>query len=70
MLDGQIIKKDYSELRGLTGQINKIGSNVNQIAKRANERRLVTKGEIDEVLRYLQQVLRILNKEVKRFLRS
>jgi len=36
-IDGMVIKKDYSDIRKLLGEIGKIGSNINQIAKRANE---------------------------------
>ena len=70
LMNGQVVRQDFTEIRSLTGQIGKIGSNVNQIAKRANERRLVTKGDIDDVLSCLQRVLHVLNTEVKRVLRS
>lgn len=35
-MDGYVIKQDFSNLRGMISELNKIGSNVNQIAKVAN----------------------------------
>ena len=36
-IDGYIIKKDYNELKKLTAELGKIGSNINQLAKKANQ---------------------------------
>ena len=50
LINGWIIRRDFKELKGLTAQIGRIGSNVNQIAKRANESRIVTQEDIDNVI--------------------
>lgn len=70
LLNDRVVRKDFTELKSLTGQIGKIGSNVNQIAKRANERKVVPQEDIDQVMLCLKQVLRILEREVRRVLRS
>ena len=49
-IDGYVIKKDYSELKKLTAELGKIGSNINQLAKRANESRNVDADEIRNIL--------------------
>ena len=49
-IDGMIIKKDYTDIRKLLGEIGKIGSNINQIAKRANENLHIHQSDIDAVL--------------------
>lgn len=55
-IDGYVIKKDYGEIKKLTAELGKIGSNVNQIAKRANESRNVYKDDVQDVLLKLSQV--------------
>ena len=49
-IDGYVIKKDYSELKKLTSEFGKIGSNINQLAKRANESRHVSADDIRDML--------------------
>lgn len=36
LIDGYVIKIDYSDVKALTAELQKIGTNINQIAKRAN----------------------------------
>jgi len=50
LIDGYIIKKDYSEIKKLTAELGKIGSNINQLAKRANQNRNVSADEIRNIL--------------------
>ena len=50
LIDGYIIKKDYSEIKKLTAELGKIGSNINQLAKRANESRNVSADEIRNIV--------------------
>jgi len=49
-IDGYVIKKDYSEIKKLTAELGKIGSNINQLAKRANESRYVDMDDIRNIL--------------------
>jgi hypothetical protein len=50
LIDGYIIKKDYSEIKKLTAELGKIGSNINQLAKRANESRNVDADDIRNMM--------------------
>ena len=50
LIDGYVIKKDFSELKALTAELGKIGSNINQLAKRANESRNVNAEDIRNIL--------------------
>ena len=50
LIDGYVIKKDYSEIKKLTAELGKIGSNINQLAKRANESRNVSADKIRNIL--------------------
>ena len=67
-IDGMVIKKDYSDIRKLLGEIGKIGSNINQIAKRANENLQIHQSEVEEVLRRQAEVewlIKVLLKKVE-----
>lgn len=48
-LDGYIINVDYSDIKALTYEINKIGTNINQIAHRVNSNDAVSQRDIKEV---------------------
>lgn len=48
-LDGYVINVDYSEIKALAYEINKIGTNINQIAHRVNSNDAVAKSDIKEV---------------------
>ena len=64
LIDGYIIKRDFKELKGLTAELGKIGGNINQIAKRANETRHVFQADIKDVLRMLHQIKLLVNDKV------
>lgn len=65
LLNGQVVKKEFREIRGLTAQIGRLGGNINQIAKRANEKRVVPQSDIDEVALLMRTILRILKSDLK-----
>lgn len=48
-IDGYIINVDYSDFKQLIFEINKIGTNINQIAHKVNSENQIYKTEIDEL---------------------
>ncbi|WP_433947006.1 plasmid mobilization protein [Paenibacillus sp. SN-8-1] len=62
-LEGYIIKRDFSSVEELVYEINKIGNNINQVARRANEVDYVTKDEI----RYLKKQLEGIYSQIEKF---
>ena len=48
-LEGYVINVDYSEIKALAYEINKIGNNINQIAHRVNSNDAVSQRDIKEV---------------------
>jgi len=48
-LDGFIINVDHTDIKELTYEINKIGVNINQIAKKVNEKDYVSQKDMDEL---------------------
>jgi len=65
-IDGMVIKKDYSDIRKLLGEIGKIGSNINQIAKRANENLHIHQEEVEEVLRRQAEVEGLIKELIRK----
>jgi hypothetical protein len=61
-LDGYIIRVDFTELQKFTDALNRIGNNLNQIAKVAN-----TYGEVSvlEVKEFEAEVIKILDQAEK-----
>lgn len=62
-IEGIIIKRDFTEVEQLVYEINRIGNNINQVAKRANELDHVSKEDI----RYLRKQLDTLYGQIEKF---
>lgn len=62
-IEGFIIKRDFTQVEQLVYEINKIGNNINQVARRANEIDFVNKGEI----MYLKKQLNSIYKQIEKF---
>ena len=56
MIDGYIIKVDYSEQRKLAAEVNKIGVNINQICKRINSTDRVYSEDVAELRKRMDEV--------------
>ena len=59
LIDGYVINVDYSELKTVTAEIQKIGVNVNQIAKRVNATGNVYEQDIAEIRGALAEIWRL-----------
>lgn len=58
-IDGYIIKIDHSYIKAMTAEIQKIGVNVNQIAKRVNSTGSVYQEDIEEIKGVLNEIWRL-----------
>ena len=58
LIDGYIITLDLQEVKGHTAQLQKIGVNVNQIAKRINETGRIYADDMDEMKRVAEYLIR------------
>lgn len=58
-IDGYIIQIDHSDIKAMTAEIQKIGVNVNQIARRANATGNVYQEDIDEIKGVLNEIWRL-----------
>jgi len=55
-IDGYIIQIDYSEIKAMTAQMQKIGVNINQIARRVNTTGTVYKRDMLEIKEALDKI--------------
>lgn len=66
LLQGSVTNVDYGELFNLVKEVNKIGNNINQMSRLANQFSEIGKEDIKD----LTEQLNILNKAVKEKLRE
>lgn len=59
LIDGYIINIDYSDIKAQTAEIQKIGVNVNQIAKRVNATGMVYAQDIEDIKGALNEIWRL-----------
>ena len=60
LIDGYIIKVDYSEQRKLAADVNKIGVNINQVCKSINETGRAFAEDISELKSRMEDIWRLL----------
>ena len=58
LIDGYIIVLDLQEVNAHTAQLQKIGVNLNQIARRVNETGRIYADDLDEIKRLMEKVWR------------
>ena len=58
-IDGYIIQTDHSDIKAMTAEIQKIGVNINQIAKRVNATGSVYQEDIEEIKGVLSEIWRL-----------
>ena len=59
LIDGYIVNMDTTDIRAQTAEIQKIGVNINQIARRANATGNVYQEDIDEIKGVLNEIWRL-----------
>ncbi|MCQ5089466.1 plasmid mobilization protein [Ruthenibacterium lactatiformans] len=58
-IDGYIIQVDHRDIKAMTAEIQKIGVNINQIARRANATGNVYQEDIGEIKGVLNEIWRL-----------
>lgn len=69
LITGEVKMIDYSELKKLNGQINRVGNNINQIAKLAHYFDEISNEDIQEIkqnINYMKSLVEAALKEEKR----
>ena len=58
-INGYVIQVDHSDIKAMTAEIQKIGVNINQIARRANATGNVYQEDIEEIKGVLSEIWRL-----------
>ena len=58
--NGFLINVDYSDLKSLAYEINKIGNNINQIAHKVNTENIVYKSQMNEIQEDIDMIWKML----------
>lgn len=58
-IDGYIIQIDHTDIKAMTAEIQKIGVNINQIARRVNATGSAYQEDIDEIKGALDEIWRL-----------
>ena len=66
-VDGYIIEVDYSDLKSVCFEMHKIGTNINQIAKRANSTNIVYESDFTEIKKRIEQIWQLLKSSLSKF---
>ena len=64
LIDGYVIKKDYASLKELIYEINKIGNNINQIAKNVNVDNTVSNEQLKDINNKVDEIWHILKSKI------
>ena len=68
-IDGKIEVKDLSELKNMNYNLNKIGVNINQIAKRINETNAVYRSDIQDVMKKQNEIWELQKEIISRIIK-
>ena len=66
LIDGYAINTDYSDLKTVAAEMQKIGVNINQIAKRVNSNTRIYEQDIEEMKRGIADIWRLLKSSLSR----
>ena len=61
-INGYVIHVDYSEMKNLAYEINRIGNNINQIAHKVNSTNQMLKADMDELQEDVDLIWRMMRK--------
>lgn len=70
LINGEVKFVDYSELCTLNSQVNRIGNNVNQVAKLAHLFSEISPAEIEELKEMLQEMKQLITETLNQEIRN
>ena len=56
LIDGYVTKIDYSDIKAMTAELQKIGTNINQIARRVNATGTIYAQDIEDIKGVLNEI--------------
>lgn len=70
LLTGEVKMVDYSELQRLNGEVNRIGNNINQMAKLAHQFKEISEEDVNDLTQQLQVIQKIISDRFKEELKQ
>jgi ltrF len=70
LLSGEIKFVDYSELKQLKWEINKIGNNINQVVRLANQFEDISQEDIEDLLKTIKQIEMLVGNKLEEEIRK
>jgi len=70
LLTGEVKMVDYSELQRLNGEVNRIGNNINQIAKLAHQFKEISGEDINDLSQQLSEIQAMISERFKEELKQ
>ncbi len=70
LIDGYVIKRDFSELKSLTHELANLARSINQIALRVNETRSIYEQDIKDLQNYYSDVKRACSERLVKMIRK
>lgn len=58
-IDGYVLKLELPELKEMVAQLGKMGGNINQIARRANENGRIYQADLEDIQKQQAEILKI-----------
>jgi len=65
-IDGYIVNVDYSDLKVVSAEMQKIGVNINQIARRVNNTSRLYEQDFEEIKKQVDQIWQLLRMSLAR----
>ena len=56
LIDGYVVKIDYSDIKAMTAELQKIGTNINQITRRVNATGTIYAQDIEDIKGVLNEI--------------
>lgn len=70
LIDGYVIKRDFTEMKALTKELSNLARSINQIAKRVNETRSIYEQDIKDLQEYYYDVKRAVSERLVKMIRE
>ena len=64
LIDGYVIKLDYSDIKAMTAELQKIGTNINQLAHWANGKGYVTQAQVHDAARFAREAWELVRESI------
>ena len=69
-IDGYVINVDYSDMKAVAAEMQKIGVNINQMARRVNNTSRIYEQDFEEMKNRIDEIWRLIRASISSMLRT